>query len=57
MLSNGIIFHGHLDYFQKAPRRGRLNTKLEDCGTSLNLTTIHLLYFIMCEDSTCIEIY
>jgi hypothetical protein len=28
-----IIFHGHLDYFQKPPLGGRLNTKLEDHGT------------------------
>jgi hypothetical protein len=28
-----IMFHGHLDYFQKPPLGGRLNTKPGDLGT------------------------
>ena len=32
MVSNGIMFHGHLDYFQKPPLGGRPNTKLGDHG-------------------------
>ena len=28
-----IMFHGHLDYFQKPPLGGRPNTKLGDHGT------------------------
>ena len=28
-----IVFHGHLDYFQKSPLGGRSNTKLRDHGT------------------------
>ena len=30
---NWIMFHGHLDYFQKPLLRGRSNTKLGDHGT------------------------
>jgi hypothetical protein len=30
MASNGIMFHGHLDYFLKPPLRGRPNTNLGD---------------------------
>jgi hypothetical protein len=32
MASNGIMFHGHLDYFQKPPLGSRPNTKQGDCG-------------------------
>jgi hypothetical protein len=28
-----IMFHGHLDYFQKPPLQGRPNTKPGDRGT------------------------
>jgi hypothetical protein len=28
-----IMFHGHLDYFQKPPLEGRPKTKPEDHGT------------------------
>ena len=44
-----IIFHGHLDYFQKPPRGGRPNRKLGEHGTP-NAHTIDLFYFIMHED-------
>jgi hypothetical protein len=34
MASNGLIFHGRLDYFQEPPLGGRPNTKpLGDHGT------------------------
>jgi hypothetical protein len=33
MALNGIMFHGHLDYFQKTASRGGSNTKQGDHGT------------------------
>ena len=42
-----IMFCGHLDYFQKPPLGGRLNTKIMALRT---LTTVGLFYFIMHED-------
>ena len=33
MASNGTCFIGHLDYFQKPPYEGRLNTRTGDHGT------------------------
>ena len=33
MASNGIMFHGHVDYFQKPPLGGRPNTKPGDHDT------------------------
>ena len=44
-----IMFHGHLDYFQKPPLGGRPNTKPGDHGT-WKLTIVDLFYSIMCED-------
>jgi hypothetical protein len=42
-----IMFHGHVDYNQKPPLRGRSNTKLGDRGT-LNAQTrwFILLYHV-----------
>jgi hypothetical protein len=50
-----IMFHGHLDYFQKPPLGGRPNMKSETLAFR-NLTIVHLLYFIMCENPTWIVI-
>jgi hypothetical protein len=50
-ISNGItwiMFHGHLDYFQKPLLGGRPDTKPGDHALQ-TLTTINLLYFIMRE--------
>ena len=44
-----IMFHGHLDYFQKPPLEGRPNTKRGDHGIP-NAHNRSLSYFIMCED-------
>jgi hypothetical protein len=44
-----VMFHGHLDYFQKPPHEGRPNTKPGDMALQM-LTTLGLFYFIMCED-------
>jgi hypothetical protein len=49
MASNGFVFHGHLDYFQKPPLGGRPNTKRGDNDT-LNAKTVDLFDYIMCED-------
>ena len=38
-----IMFHCHLDYFQKSPLGGRLNTKPQDYGTQ----NAHYQYFIL----------
>ena len=38
-----IMFHGHLDYFQKAPIGGRPNTKPRDRGTP----SAHNCWFIL----------
>ena len=40
-----IVFHGHLDYFQKPPFGGRHDTKLEDHGT-MNVSQ-PLVYLIL----------
>jgi hypothetical protein len=48
MASNGVMFHGHLDSFQKLPREGRPNTKLGDHDTP-SARTIDLFCFIMCK--------
>ena len=42
------MFHGHVDYFQKPPLGGRPNTNRETMAFRM-LTTVDLLYFIMCE--------
>ena len=39
-----IMFHGHLDCFQKPPLGGRPNRKPRDHGTPL--TTVDLFHFI-----------
>ena len=45
------MFHGLLDYFQKPPLEGRLNTKTPgDHGTPNTPLTIDLFYLIMHED-------
>ena len=49
MISNGSMFHGHLDYFQKPPLKGRPNTNRETMALQ-TLTTVVLFYFIMWED-------
>ena len=44
-----IMFHGHLDDFQKPPLGGRPNPKRETLALR-TLTTVDLAYFIMGED-------
>jgi hypothetical protein len=43
------MFHGHLDYLEKPPLGGRLDTKPGDM-TLRTIITVDLFYFIMCED-------
>ena len=46
----GIMFHGHLDYFQKPPPGGRPYTKPGDHGTpDVHNHRFVSFYFIMCE--------
>ena len=45
-----IMFHGHLVYFQEPPLGGRPNTNHRETMALRTLTTVRLLYFIMCED-------
>ena len=40
-----IMFHGHLDYFQKPPHRGRPNTKLGDHGTPYDHNRQFILFY------------
>jgi hypothetical protein len=40
-----IMFHGHLDYFQKPPRGGRRNTKLGDHGTLNTRNRCFILFY------------
>jgi hypothetical protein len=49
MASNGIMFHGHLDYLQKSPLGDRSNTKPGDHGIT-TLTIVDLFYIIICEE-------
>jgi len=49
MASNGFVFHGHLDYFQKSPLGGRPNTNRETMARQ-SLTTVVLSYYIIYED-------
>ena len=51
-----IMFHGHLDYFQKSPLGGRPNTKLGDHGTpSTHNHRFTLFYYVW--GTTWIGIY
>ena len=43
MASNGLCFHGHLDYFQNPPLGGRFNAKPGDHGTP----KVHNRWFIL----------
>jgi hypothetical protein len=46
MASNGIMFHGHLDYFRRPPLGGRPNTnQLGDHGTPNAHNRGFLLFF------------
>jgi hypothetical protein len=45
-----IMFHGHLDYFQKLPLGGGSNTKQETMALRTQVHNSWLFYFIMCED-------
>ena len=49
MALNGIMFHGHLDYFQKPTSGGRPNTNTETMALR-TFTTVGSFYFIMCEN-------
>ena len=51
-----IMFHGHLGYFQKPPLEVGWTQNRETMAL-WNLTTIDLLYYIICEDPTWIEIH
>ena len=44
------MFHGHLDYFQKLSLGGRPGTKPLANMALRMLTTVDLVYLIMCED-------
>ena len=46
-----IMFHGHLNYFQKPHLGGRPNTKPGETIALRMFITVDLFYFIMCEDS------
>jgi hypothetical protein len=48
-LNNVIMFHGHLDYFQKPPFGGTLIQNMETMALR-PLTTVDLFYVIMCDD-------
>ena len=50
-----IMFHGHLDYFQKPSLGGRSNPNWEIMVLWM-LTTVDLFYFIMCDDPRCREV-
>ena len=50
MASNGSCVHGHLDDFQKPVFERSRPNKYQKTMALQNLTTIELLYFIMCED-------
>ena len=45
-----IMFHGYLDYFQKPPLGGRLTQNCWETMALRTLTTVCLIYSIMCED-------
>ena len=51
-----IMFHGHLDYYQKPPLGGRSNIKMEDHGV-LNAHNCWFILFYHVWGSTWIEIY
>ena len=42
-----IMFHGHLDYFQKLPHEGRPNTKPGDHGTLNPYNRWFILFYDM----------
>ena len=44
-----IVFHGHLDYFQKPPLEGRPYKNRETMALE-TLITIGLFYYVMYED-------
>ena len=43
--SEWILFHGHLDYFQKPPLGGSDNTKLGDHGTLNDQNRWFILFY------------
>ena len=52
-----IMFHGHLDYFQKPSLEGRPNTKPRDHNTPKSPNRKFTIINHMCEDPTEIEIH
>ena len=50
------MFQGHLDYFQKPLLEIGLTQNSETMALSY-LTNVYLLYFVMCEDPTQMEIH
>jgi hypothetical protein len=54
-----IMFHGHLDYFQKPPLGDRRNTKPEDSGTVALQTFIYLILSCMrtCKNRNLLKLH